>query len=49
MTRVGAAVGALVFGLAVSSKPEPDFSAIAALTGPSAPPGWSVCHRGSPG
>ena len=34
-------VGALVFGLAVCSKPEPGSSAIAALTGPSVPPGWS--------
>jgi nucleoside-diphosphate-sugar epimerase len=34
-------VGALVFGLAVCSKPEPGSSAIAALTGPTVPPGWS--------
>ncbi len=34
-------VGALVFGLAVCSKPEPGSSAIAAMTGPTIPPGWS--------
>ena len=34
-------VGALIFGLAVCSKPEPGSSASAALTGPSVPPGWS--------
>jgi nucleoside-diphosphate-sugar epimerase len=34
-------VGALIFGLAVCSKPEPGSSAIAALTGPAIPPGWS--------
>lgn len=34
-------VGALIFGLAVCSKPEPGSSAIAALTGPTVPPGWS--------
>jgi len=34
-------VGALVFGLAVCSKPEPGSAAIAALTGPTVPPGWS--------
>jgi nucleoside-diphosphate-sugar epimerase len=34
-------VGALIFGLAVCSKPEPGSSAVAALTGPSVPPGWS--------
>ena len=34
-------VGALVFGLAVCSKPEPGSSAIAAMTGPTVPPGWS--------
>ena len=34
-------VGALIFGLAVCSKPEPGSSAIAALTGPTIPPGWS--------
>ena len=32
-------VGAFVFGLAVCSKPEPGSSAVAALTGPSVPPG----------
>jgi len=39
-------VGALVFGLAVCSKPEPGSSAIAALTGPSVPPGWSYNPSG---
>lgn len=34
-------VGALIFGLAVCSKPEPGSSAIAVLTGPTVPPGWS--------
>lgn len=34
-------VGALIFGFAVGTKPEPGVSAIAALTGPEAPPGWS--------
>ena len=34
-------VGALIFGLAVCTKPEPGVSAIAALTGPAVPPGWS--------
>jgi len=34
-------VGALIFGLAVCSKPEPGSSAIAAMTGPTIPPGWS--------
>jgi nucleoside-diphosphate-sugar epimerase len=34
-------VGALIFGLAVCSKPEPGACAIAALTGPTVPPGWS--------
>lgn len=34
-------VGALIFGLAVCTKPEPGPSAIAALTGPTTPPGWS--------
>lgn len=34
-------VGALIFGLAVCSKPEPGSSAIAATTGPSIPLGWS--------
>jgi nucleoside-diphosphate-sugar epimerase len=34
-------VGALIFGLAVCSKPEPDSSAVAAMTGPTIPPGWS--------
>jgi nucleoside-diphosphate-sugar epimerase len=34
-------VGALIFGLAVCSKPEPGSSAIARLTGPTIPPGWS--------
>ena len=34
-------VGALIFGLAVCSKPEPGSSAIAAMTGSSVPTGWS--------
>lgn len=34
-------VGALIFGFAVCTKPEPGPSAIAALTGPEIPPGWS--------
>ncbi len=34
-------VGALVFGFAVCTKPEPGVSAVAALTGPEVPPGWS--------
>lgn len=34
-------VGALIFGLAVGTKPEPGPSPIAALTGPETPPGWS--------
>jgi hypothetical protein len=34
-------VGALIFGLAICSKPEPGSSAIAAMTGPTIPPGWS--------
>lgn len=34
-------VGALIFGFAVCTKPEPGPSAIAALTGPEVPPGWS--------
>ncbi|MHA6646153.1 NAD-dependent epimerase/dehydratase family protein [Mesorhizobium sp. A623] len=34
-------VGALIFGFAVCTKPEPGPSALAALTGPELPPGWS--------
>lgn len=34
-------VGALIFGFAVCTKPEPGPSAVAALTGPDVPPGWS--------
>jgi nucleoside-diphosphate-sugar epimerase len=34
-------VGALVFGFAVCTKPEPGPSAVASLTGPTVPPGWS--------
>jgi nucleoside-diphosphate-sugar epimerase len=34
-------VGALIFGFAVCTKPEPGPSALAALTGPDVPPGWS--------
>lgn len=39
-------VGALVFGLAVCSKPEPGSSAVASLTGPTVPPGWSYNPSG---
>ena len=34
-------VGALIFGFAVCTRPEPGPSALAALTGPDIPPGWS--------
>ncbi|MBA3596008.1 MAG: NAD-dependent epimerase/dehydratase family protein [Methylibium sp.] len=34
-------VGALIFAFAVCTRPEPGPSAIAALTGPALPPGWS--------
>lgn len=34
-------VGALIFGFALCLKPEPGPSAVAALTGPTVPPGWS--------
>jgi len=34
-------VGVLIFGLAVCTKPDPGPSALAALTGPAVPPGWS--------
>ena len=34
-------VGALVFAFAVGTKPEPGSSAVASLTGPIDPPGWS--------
>lgn len=34
-------VGALAFGLAVGTRPEPGTSAVAAMTGPDNPPGWS--------
>jgi Vitamin K epoxide reductase family len=34
-------VGALIFGFAVCTKPDPGPSALAALTGPDTPPGWS--------
>jgi nucleoside-diphosphate-sugar epimerase len=34
-------VGALIFAFAVCTKPEPGPSAIAALTGPIVPPGWT--------
>ncbi|OQW87437.1 MAG: DNA polymerase III subunit epsilon [Rhodoferax ferrireducens] len=34
-------VGALIFGFAVALKPEPGPSALAALSGPDIPPGWS--------
>ena len=39
-------VGALIFGFAVCTKPEPGPSAIAALTGPVAPPDWSYNPSG---
>ncbi|MES2950821.1 MAG: NAD-dependent epimerase/dehydratase family protein [Pseudomonadota bacterium] len=39
-------VGALIFGLAVCTKPEPGSSASAALTGPTVPPGWSFNPSG---
>ena len=39
-------VGALIFGLAVCSKPEPGSSAVAAMTGPMVPPGWSYNPSG---
>ncbi|WP_105439292.1 NAD-dependent epimerase/dehydratase family protein [Neorhizobium sp. T25_13] len=34
-------VGAMIFGFAVCTRPEPGPSAVAALTGPGVPPGWS--------
>ena len=34
-------VGMLVFGLAFASKPDPAVSPVAAVSGPSCPPGWS--------
>lgn len=34
-------VGTLIFGFAVCTKPDPGPSALAALTGPDMPPGWS--------
>ena len=34
-------VGALIFGFAVCTKPDPGPSALAALTGPEIPPGWT--------
>ena len=34
-------VGALIFGFAICTRPEPGPSAIAALTGPMTPPGWT--------
>ena len=34
-------VGALIFGFAVCTKPEPGPGALAAVTGPDIPPGWS--------
>ena len=39
-------VGALIFGFAVCTKPEPGPSAVAALTGPEVPPGWSYNPSG---
>src|SRR3546814_2449774 len=37
----GTLVGAFAFGLAVGTRPEPGTSAVAAMTGPDTPPGWS--------
>src|SRR3546814_6202012 len=34
-------VGACAFGPAVGTRPEPGTSAVAAMTGPDTPPGWS--------
>ncbi|MFV0624305.1 NAD-dependent epimerase/dehydratase family protein [Sphingomonas sp. ac-8] len=34
-------VGAFAFGLAVGTRPEPGPSAVASMTGPDVPPGWS--------
>jgi nucleoside-diphosphate-sugar epimerase/uncharacterized membrane protein len=34
-------VGALAFGLAVGTRPEPGTSVVASMTGPDIPPGWS--------
>lgn len=34
-------VGALIFGFAICTRPEPGSSALAALTGPRVPPGWT--------
>lgn len=34
-------VGALAFGLAVGTRPEPGPSVVASMTGPDVPPGWS--------
>ena len=34
-------IGALIFGFAVCLKPEPGSTALATLTGPEVPPGWS--------
>jgi nucleoside-diphosphate-sugar epimerase len=34
-------VGAMIFGFAVCTKPDPGPSALAVLTGPDTPPGWS--------
>ena len=34
-------IGALIFGFAVCTKPDPGPSALAALTGPDIPPGWT--------
>jgi nucleoside-diphosphate-sugar epimerase len=39
-------VGAIIFGLAVCSKPEAGSSAVATLTGPTVPPGWSYNPSG---
>lgn len=36
-----AGIGALIFGFAVCTKPDPGPSALATLTGPDTPPGWS--------
>lgn len=39
----GTLVGALVTGLAVATRPVPGVSPVAAMTGPTVPPGWDFC------
>ena len=41
VVTVDTLVGALIFGFAVCTKPDPGPSAVAARTGPDVPPGWS--------